>query len=446
MLRRGFRNSISSGKEYNSIDMEHGRKSRKKKRWAFLVLLAVLFVIFVTAWTLVNADQRTKTEPPQIQKVKGNWIGSWAASMQAPSDEGISDEGIKNQTVRFIVHPHLDGSKLRIRLSNEFGTDALTLDEVHVAVAKDGAKIDRETDHQVTFGKDKSVTIPAGGKTVSDPVSLHVKSGRNLAVSIYVYGETGSLTWHPHSMQTSYLSTPGNHVSDLNDAAFKTTEEAWFWLTGIDVKAKPSVKGAIVVVGSSIANGNHSTLNANHRWTDDLARRLNQKPPDQQMSVLNAGISANRLLEGSPEIGDRAIDRLSRDVFSRAGVKAVILHEGLNDIRHHPDEVDADKLITGMKQIITDTHDQGLKIYGGTLTPFEGSGMYTEEGEKTREAVNHWIRTSGAFDGVIDFDQAVRDPKHPKRFLPKYDHGDHFHPNDAGYQAMADAVDLSMFQ
>lgn len=444
MLRKGFKSSTSSEENNQSINPKHDRKSNKKKRWALFALPIALFVIFITVWTVVNADQ--KTEPVQpIRKEEGNWIGSWAASPQAPSDKGISHDGIEHQTARFIVHPHLDGSKLRIRLSNTFGSDPLTLDEVHVAVAKKGANIDRGTDHQVTFRGDKSVTIPTGAKTLSDPVSMHVKSDRDLAVSIYVRKDSGPATWHKHSMQTSYISTSGNHVSDPSAAAFKTKEEAWLWLTGIDVKAKASVKGAVIVLGDSIANGNHSTLNANRRWPDHLAKRLNQMPLDHQLSVLNEGLSANRLFESSPKNGDRAISRLSRDVFDQAGVKAVILHEGLNDIRYHPD-IDSEKIISGMKKIIAMTHAKGLKIYGGTLTPFEGSGKYTEKGEKTREAVNQWIRTGGAFDGVIDFDKAVRDPKHPKRYLPKYDHGDHFHPNDAGYQAMANAVDLSMFK
>ncbi len=374
---------------------------------------------------------------------EGNWVGAWTASMQAPFEDGVSQKGFENQTIRFIIHPHTDGKKMRIRLSNTFGSEPLTIDKVNVAVSKKGAGIVPDTNRTVTFGGDQKVSVPSGEKVFSDPISFKVKNAKNIAVSLYVKDKTGPATWHPRSMQTTYIST-GDRVSDPDGSAFKTKEDAWFWLDGVDVIPDSSVKGSLVVLGSSIANGNHSEQNANHRWPDFLAKRFNQGT-DNKMSVLNAGVSANHLIKNLPDKGENALTRLEQDVFGQTGVEAVILHQGLNDIRHHP-EYDSEKIIGRMKEIIEASHEQGLKIYGGTLTPFKGSGKYTPEKEKTRQEVNHWIRTSGEFDGVIDFDKALRDPEDPERYLPKYEAGDHLHPNDAGYKVMAETVDLSMFE
>ncbi|WP_408007511.1 SGNH/GDSL hydrolase family protein [Pseudalkalibacillus sp. A8] len=403
-------------------------------------VLASGIIILLSVCMAAYGDIGSSTEKGQDE---GNWVGAWSASMQAPFEDGVSQRGFENQTIRFIIHPHTDGEKMRIRLSNTFGSEPLTIDKINVAVSKKGAEIIPGTNRKVTFGGDQKVTIPAGGKEFSDPMSFKVKNAKNLAVSVYVRDKTGPATWHPRSMQTTYIST-GDHVTDSDASAFKTKEEAWFWLDGVDVIPDSTVKGSIVVLGSSIANGNHSEQNANHRWTDFLAERFNQET-DTKMSVLNAGVSANHLINSLPDKGENALARLEQDVFSQTGVKAVILNQGLNDIRHHP-EYDSEKIIERMKDIIDASHDKGLKIYGGTLTPFKGSGMYTPEKEKTRKEVNDWIRTSGEFDGVIDFDKALRDPEDPERYLPKYDAGDHLHPNDAGYEVMAETVDLSMFE
>ncbi|WP_017382176.1 SGNH/GDSL hydrolase family protein [Paenisporosarcina sp. TG-14] len=404
-----------------------------------LYVLFTIIIIFLSVYG-VSEWKSSNEKKPDV----GNWVGTWSASMQASYEDGVSHKGFENQTVRSIIHPHIDGKKMRIRLSNTFGSEPLSIEEIHVAVSKSGSGIVPGTDQQVTFGGEQNVTIPPGAKEFSDPISFEVNSKESVAVSLYVRDKTGPTTWHPRSMQTTYIST-GKHVSDSDASAFKTKEDAWFWLDGVDVIPDPSVKGAIVVLGSSIANGNYSTVDANRRWPDYLAKRLNEKNSDVKMSVLNAGVSANHLINSKPNKGENALERLEQDVFSQTGVKAVILHQGLNDIRHYP-EYDAKKVIERMGQIITSAHDQGLKIYGGTLTPFKGSGMYTSQGEKTRQEVNHWIKNSGEFDGVIDFDKALRDPEDPEHFLSKYDAGDHLHPNDAGYKKMAETVNLSTFK
>ncbi|GGH78565.1 lysophospholipase L1-like esterase [Pullulanibacillus pueri] len=376
---------------------------------------------------------------PQSNK----WVSAWYASPQKPLEDGISHNGIHQQTIRMVVQPHMDGNKLRIHLSNAFGTRAVTFKQVDVALTTSGAKTNSGSHQSVTFKGKKAITISKGDTDVSDPISMKVKSNDNLTVSLYVQ-DSGPVTWHRFSMQRSYLAN-GNHVTDNDKKAYLTSENAWFWLNGIDVYTRSSVKGTIAVLGDSIANGNHSTEDTNRRWPDDLARRLNTQMP-MTWSVVNAGLSGNRLLTETPDIGEKLEDRLQRDAFNLTDIQAIILHEGLNDIRQHPDETSADDIIVEMKKIISLAHKHHLKIYGATLGPYEGSSLYTSKGEKTRAAVNHWIRTSDAFDGVIDFDKTLRDPKDPQRYRPGYHAEDNFHPNDRGYQAMANAIKLSLFK
>jgi lysophospholipase L1-like esterase len=406
-----------------------------KWRLGILIILLMIFILMLRiswngSWDIFNK-----------YKNQEDWVGVWTASMQAPFDDGISQKGFENQTIRMVLHPHVDGNKIRLRLSNIFSEEPLAIEEVHVAISQKGSEIDPDTDQQVTFNGESTLSIPPGERKFSDSISLELSGDKALAVSLYVKEKSGPVTWHPISMQTTYISN-GNDVSKSVSSAFNEQENSWFWLDGVDTLADSSVKG-IVVMGSSIANGNSSTVNKNRRWPDYLARRLKQK--DSDLTIMNAGISGNQLINSLPDKGENAYTRLERDVFNQSGVKAVILHQGLNDIRHYP-EYDADKIIERMKQIIDSTHDQGLTIYGGTLTPFKGSGMFTSKGENTRQEVNDWIRTSGEFDGVIDFDKALRDPDEPERYLQKYDSGDHLHPNDAGYKRMADTVDLPLFK
>lgn len=379
----------------------------------------------------------------------GHWIGTWSASPQQPHGEGVSHRGFNNETVRMIVHPHLSGKAIRLKFSNAFGENPLTIGKVTVAKTKKGSHIRPGTLRDVTFGGTESITVPAGARALSDPVKLPVSYGEDLTVSVYFAGETGPSTWHRLSRQTSYISTSGDHTAELKGDAYKTEVEGWFYLEAVDVLAQPSVKGAIVTLGDSITDGHSSTLNANHRWPDYLAERIQRQGKGRQYSVLNSGISGNKILRDSPVYGVNALARLDRDVLTQSGATHVILLEGINDIGHEPHTFDANKIIAGMKQIVDQVHASGLKVYGGTLTPFEGTtieGYYTEEGEQTRQEVNRWIRTGGYFDGVIDFDKALRDPENPLRLKPEFDSGDHLHPNDKGYKAMAEAVNLSLFK
>jgi lysophospholipase L1-like esterase len=414
-------------------------------------LRRILLAFVVAALTLASgaADAGTPGRDPHL-------LGTWSASPQPPDLAGISRTGFDHQTLRLIAYTHFPGSRLRIRLSNTFGTKALAIGQADVALESAGAAIVPGTDRRLSFAGRHAVTIPAGAEVYSDPVRLTVGAEQNLAVSLFVPASTGPTTWHSLAVQTNYVSTPGNHAADTGGDAFATQVTSWFWLDGVDVLAAPEDR-AVVTLGDSITDGFGSTLNANDRWPDFLARRLLATPAAHRVSVLDEGISGNRVLHDAPCCGVSALERLDRDVLAQDGVRWVILLEGINDIGFsgltdpetapHTD-VSAAQIIAGYQRIIARVHAKGLKIYGATLTPFKGTafpGYFTPAGELKREEVNDWIRTAGAFDAVIDFDKAIRDPADPQQMLPRYDSEDHLHPNDAGYAAMADAIDLALF-
>lgn len=282
-------------------------------------------------------------------------------------------------------------------------------------------------------------------------MKLDVPALSDLAVSLYWPGPTGQATWHAAALATNYVSRPGDFTSAA-DLPVDHTVTSWFYLTDVEVKSSKDTS-AVVTFGDSITDGTRSTPDTNHRWPNILAERLAQHR--DKLSVVDEGIAGNRVLHDF--VGPNALARFDRDVLTQAGVGYVTVLLGINDIGDisrvlttqpplEPQPVTADQIIAGHLQIITRAHQQGIKILGCTLTPFEGAAYFTPEGEIKREAVNKFIRTGGAYDGVIDFDSVVRDPGHPARFLAVYDSGDHLHPNDAGYKAMADAIDLSLFK
>ncbi len=364
-------------------------------------------------------------------------VGTWGAS----ADRTIA--ALDTQTVRDVVHTSIGGSGLRIRLSNAFGSAPVTFGHAYVGVQASGAALVAGSNRQVTFGGSPSVTIPVGAQVLSDPLPGTFPAQTNLAVSLHLQGAGGTVTGHNAAHQTSYVSSTGDHAAEESAAAFTTTMTSWYWLDGVVVTA-PHTVDAVAALGDSITDGTDSTTNANNRWTDVLARRLLQRPAAQQMGVLNEGIAGN-MVTGERK-GVSAQTRFDRDVLSQPGLETVILLEGINDINlGGPDGqgTSADALIAGYGQLIARAHARGKCIAGGTLTPFEGSDRFTEPREAVRQAVNSFIRTSGEFDAVIDFDRAVRDPAHPSRYLPRYDSADHLHPSDAGHQAMGDAVNLS---
>ncbi len=299
------------------------------------------------------------------------------------------------------------------------------------------------------------ITLAPGAAALSDPVDIEVAPLSKLAVSLFITRRTGPSVFHRDGQATTEISGDGDFTAAPSIPSPKTSTSRFF-LTEVDVEAA-SQPAVVVALGDSITDGYRSEVDANHRWPDRLAERLAARPDAKPVGVVNAGISGNRILHDHPEdmFGPSALARLDRDVLSVPGLRWVVLMEGINDIGHSTSaglaeqDVSADEIIAGMKQIIARVHDRGAKIYGATLTPYESAtshGYYQPAGEVKREAVNAWIRGGGAFDAVIDFDAALRDPDHPTRLRPDYDVGDHLHPNDAGYRAMGDAVDLKLFE
>jgi lysophospholipase L1-like esterase len=351
-----------------------------------------------------------------------------------------------NQTLRLIVHTSSGGDRIRVVLSNAFGTAPLVVGAANVALREKDSAIVSRSGRPLKFSGSASTTVPSGAIIISDPVDLALPPTSDLVVDLYVPGDTAAsgsaVTMHTGANQTSYVSSTGNYAgADMFPVA--TTTGSWFVLSRIEVAA-PAAAGAIVALGDSITDGTRSTVNTNHRWPDLLAKRL-AGANGPRMAVMNAGIAGNRVLLDNA--GPNALARFDRDVLSQTGVTHVIVMEGINDIgqgRANPLPSAAD-LIGAHRQLILRAHARGLKIYGATLTPFEGAAYFTAEGEAKRTALNEWIRSGKEYDGVIDFDAAVRDPNQPTKFLAQYQSGDNLHPSDAGYQAMADAVDLSLF-
>lgn len=337
-----------------------------------------------------------------------------------------------DKTVRNIVHTTIGGSGVRIRLSNAFGTVPVTFDAVYLGTQSTGAALVPGSNHQATFGGADSITVPKGAEVLSDPLPVHVAAHTNLAVSVHVAGATGEVTGHPDAQQDNYYSD-GNTAADPAATSYVYNIGSWFFVDALMVNS-PSNCGDVVALGDSITDGYQSTPDANHRWPDYLATRLGS-------AVVNEGISGNEITADGAGVSAQA--RLDRDVLAQPGARTVIFVEGINDIGNAV-ATSAGQLIAADEQIIARAHADGLRILGGTLVPFGGAGYYSPQKETVRTALNAWIRTSGAFDGVVDFDAALRNPAAPSTMLPAYDSGDHLHPNDAGYQAMANAVNPNL--
>ena len=381
-----------------------------------------------------------------------NWVGTWAASpVGSEVNEGQAGPG--NTTYRNIVRISLGGPAVRVQLTNEFGTESLTVGAAHIAVSAGGGAIQTGSDHALTFNGKPNVEIPAGAFVVSDPVTMQAAPLSDLAVSVYVPEQRISdTTCHTFADSTNYVLQGDATAAATSDNAASGKASpiyAWCFVKGIDVKTDGKA-AAIVAFGDSITDGAHATQDANRRWPDVLAAKLQADKKTADLGVLNEGIGGNRLLHDG--YGPSALARFDRDVIAQSGVKYLIILEGINDIGrlkdpHEPgDKMTADDLIFGLTQLVTRAHTDGIKVFGATLTPYLPTGYSSPQGEQVRQAYNQWIRTSGIFDGVIDFDKITQDPEHPETFLPAYDSGDHLHPGDAGYKAMGDAVDLSLFR
>ena len=398
-------------------------------------------------------------------KGQEHWVATWATAQnlvrQAParpsaapaaapatpatSAQTIGARGFDNQTVRMIVRTSIAGRRLRVRLSNAFGGTPVVLGAAHLAIRAKESAIVPDSDRPLAFNGKPGCTIAPGVVLFSDPVDLNVPPLTELAVSLYFPGETGPPTTHATALHDTYISKEGDATAKPEIAGPVTTQ-SYYWLAGVDVLA-PAKAALLVTFGDSITDGARSTNETNHSWPALLAARLAANRKTATIGVANVGIGGNRVLrDGS---GASALARFDRDVLAQPGVQWVSLMEGINDIGREAttpaEAVTADELIGAYKQFIEQAHTHGVQVIGCTLTPYEGAGYSRETGEAVRAALNAWIRTSGAFDAVVDFEKATRDAANPKRIRAEFDPGDHLHPNDAGYQAMADAFDLAIF-
>jgi lysophospholipase L1-like esterase len=351
-----------------------------------------------------------------------------------------------NQTLRMIVRASIGGEQLRVHLSNAYGTVPLTVGAAHIALRSKDSAIVAGSDRALTFNGKPSVTIPIGAEMLSDTVALTVPKLGELAVSVYVPGDSGSASTHALGLHTTWISKEGDFTAA---PAFEDADKtlSWYWVSGVDVQAAAPEAATIVAFGDSITDGATSTPDTDRSWPSVLAERLGANPATANIAVVNQGISGNKVLGDGA--GVSALARFDRDVLAQAGVKWLMILEGINDMNGAvraaaagDTPVTADSLINAMKQMIDRAHTHGIKVIGCTLTPF---GNATDSVEAMRQALNQFIRTGGAFDSVVDFDQVIRDPNSERQFRQGYNNTDRLHPNDAGYKAMADAIDLSLF-
>jgi len=375
-----------------------------------------------------------------------HWVGTWTAA-PAPA-EGAA---FSNHTLRMNVRASLGGDTLRVRLSNAHGSRPLAVGAVRIALRDRGPNIVPASDRRLTFGGAETAVIAAGALLMSDPVSLPFPPLGDLAISLHLPGDLPAsfgITGR-YSRQTNYISPPGDFTAAVAMPVGKITDD-WYFVCGVDVLAGPEA-GGIVALGDSLTDANISTIDAFCRWPDQLSRRLQARAGGRPMAIMNQGLGGNRILHDVR--GDSGLRRFDRDVLAQPGVTHVIVMLGTNDLRNRwakpEEEVTAEQMIDGLKQLAVRARTRGIKIFGATLTPYENEtflvGAWTPAREAKRQAVNAWIREGAAFDAVVDFDAALRDPAHPARMLPIYDCGDHLHPSDLGYNAMGDAIDLALF-
>jgi lysophospholipase L1-like esterase len=397
--------------------------------------------------------KKATADPPGIEGRMSFWVASWASSVQPIGDAPIWVKvGFENRTLRMILRPSMGGNRIRLRICNTYGNWPLTVGKVGVALKSSGSNIRQDAIRIVTFGGHHSIRIAAGAMALTDPIPLKINAGQNLAVDLYLPLPTGPPTWHALSDLDSYISSPGDYAT-VQSWQQSTVVHSWFFVCGVDVAATTGAE-AIVALGDSITDGMGSTPGAAADWPAELSRRL-ARSEIQNVAVINAGIAGNCLVSQDRCVGPIALSRLERDVLTPPMVATVIVLEGINDIglgnlspyRDEAADIPVD-IGRAYGQLVARAHARGIKVVVGTLTPIGGCDMDGVMQESQRQAVNRWLRSvvgePGSFDGLIDFDAILRDPAHPRRLLPLYDSGDHLHPNDAGYAAMAEGIDFKL--
>ncbi|MEV1008199.1 GDSL-type esterase/lipase family protein [Streptomyces sp. NPDC049881] len=426
-----------------------------RARWGF-ALLAGLLAVLLGVLVAVGAGRDTRRDvaaapapeavpaPGARPAASGEWVGTWSGA--ASGAEPGTRDGLPGRSLRNVVAASVGGSRARVELTNQYGTRPVTFTDVTVALAADRGPAARPgTMRRLTFGGGASVTVPAGETAVSDPVDLDVPAAAHLLVTVYAPDPSGPVTYHRIAQQTGYAAI-GDLAGDESGAAYTETTQHWRYVTGVQVFT-PYADGAVVVLGDSLTDGVTSTPDTDRRWTDFLAARLRDEPGAPRMAVLNQGISGNRLLFDAPFdrlfYGASGERRLGADVLHEEGARTLVLQLGINDLIISPHVTDPDVVVAGLTRLAEEARAAGLHVVGATLTPFDWDRDEAVAIERVRQQVNARIRAGGVFDVVLDLDRVLRDPARPHRLLPRYDSGDGLHPSDAGFRAMAEAVDLA---
>lgn len=423
--------------------------------YALLAGLAAIAVLVSTALFIGSGDggDGTGGSAPgsgssAAPASSGSWVGTWSSAPVAA--EPHTRRGFPRMSIRNVVHTSVGGSATRIKLSNYYGSRPLTISHATVALAAAPSNPTATSGsmRRLTFGDRPSVTIPPHEAITSDATRLNVPHNADLLVTTYSPKPSGPVTYHPFARQTSYVGR-GDLTSENAGTAFTQQSPYWRYLTSVDVWSAET-DGAVAVLGDSITDGITSSPGANRRWTDFLAERLRTERAAPRYSVLNGGISGNRVLVSgsrfSPNNGPSGLTRIQRDALSRTGVKTVVIEMGLNDIVKPPRQRHPGRIVAGLRRLVQEAHDRGLRVVGGTLTPIAGHRGYRPWMDAVRRQVNERIREGHVFDSVVDFDAALRDPTRPDRLRPTYDSGDHLHPSDSGYRAMSEAVNLKQLK
>lgn len=399
-----------------------------RNAWSWTSVIAVSLCL---AFAASAPGQRAAASPSA-----SSWTGTWAIA-QVPDKSGKT---FTDQTLRQIVHTSIGGERIRLKMSNVFGTQPLRIEDVHVALRRSGSSIDVSSDRQLRFDGSAKVVIPAGATVLSDPVPFEVSTLSDVAISMYLPGTTGPASFHGSAHQTSYIQAgDASSAPQMKDA---DTSKSVYFLAGLDVEA-PALRGAVVTLGASITEGYSAADDSDRRWPDQLARRL--ASAGIAIGVLNLGISGNRLLVNGS--GESAENRFERDVIQQTNVRWVIFSDDpINDLGSQPSP-SGEALIAALRRLIARAHERKIRFICSTLTPFEGIKAWTPGVEEERQKVNDFIRSEhSGCDGIVEQDAATHDPAHPTQYLAIYDHGDHLHPNDAGHTAIANSIDLTIFR